>query len=180
VCPAITDGKVCSSAKQPSSAFGGGKGTQVSGGEIAGLIAAGAFAMLVLVLAVPILRLTRTIDAATRAVSEVAERTTPLLGSVNATVDNVNTALTQVQTSLDGVNLQLERLDTITGHAQMVTANVANLATVVTAAASNPLVKVAAFSYGVRKATRDRHRADEEKEVRAELKQRRRSARRGD
>jgi uncharacterized protein YoxC len=149
----------------------------VSGGEIAALIAAGAFLMLVLVLAVPILRLRRTVDAATNAIVELADRTSPLLGNVNTTVDNVNTALSQVQVSLDGVNLQLERLDTITGHAQTVTANVANLATVVTAAASNPLVKVAAFSYGVRKAAASRRRGDEEKEVRTELKERRRSAR---
>jgi uncharacterized protein YoxC len=152
----------------------------VSGGDVAALIAAGAFVMLVLVLAVPIVRLGRTVDAATRAINDLAERTTPLLGNVNTTVDNVNTALTQVQTSLDGVNLQLERLDTITGHAQTVTANVANLATIVTAAASNPLVKVAAFSYGVRKATVARRHADEEKQVRAELKARRRAARRGE
>ena len=126
----------------------------MSGGEIAALIAAGAFAMLVLVLAVPILRLRRTIDAATRALDDVADRTGPLLGNVNSTIENVNTALTQVHTSLDGVNLQLARLDTITAHAQTVTANVANLSTVVSAAAANPLVKVAAFSYGVRKAAR--------------------------
>ncbi len=147
----------------------------MSGGDVAALIAAGGFVMLVLVLAIPIVRLGRTVDAATRAINDLAERTTPLLGNVNTTVDNVNTALTQVQTSLDGVNLQLERLDTITGHAQTVTANVANLATIVTAAASNPLVKVAAFSYGVRTATVARRRADEEKQVRAELKQRRKA-----
>ena len=57
-----------------------------------------------------------------------------------------------MQTSLDGVNLQLAKVDTMTGHAQNVTANVANLATVVSAAAANPLVKVAAFGYGVRRA----------------------------
>jgi uncharacterized protein YoxC len=151
----------------------------VSGGDVAALIAAGAFVMLVLVLAVPIVRLGRTVDAATKAINDIAERTSPLLGNVNTTVDNVNTALTQVQTSLDGVNLQLERLDTITGHAQTVTANVANLATIVTAAASNPLVKVAAFSYGVRKATVARRHADEEKQVRSELKARRKAAKRG-
>ncbi len=39
----------------------------------------------------------------------------------------------------------------MTGHAQNVTANVANLATVVSAAAANPLVKVASFGYGVRR-----------------------------
>ena len=124
----------------------------MDGGQIAALIAAGAFLMLVLVLAVPILRLRHTVDAATRAINDLNERTGPLLGNVNTTVENVNTALEQVQTSLDGVNLQLAQLDTITEHAQNVTANVANLATVVTAAAANPLVKVAAFGYGVRKA----------------------------
>ncbi|HEY2947193.1 MAG TPA: DUF948 domain-containing protein [Micromonosporaceae bacterium] len=150
----------------------------MSGGEIAGLIASGAFVMLVLVLAVPILRLRHTVDAATRAINDLNDRSAPLLGNVNTTIENVNTALGQVHTSLDGVNLQLAKIDTITGHAEQVTANVANLATVVTAAASNPLVKVAAFSYGVRKAAAKRRHADEEREVRTALKERRRAAHR--
>jgi len=148
----------------------------LSGGEIAALIAAGAFLMLVVVLAVPILRLRRTIDAATRALDDVAQATGPILANVNSTISNVNTALGQVQTSLDGVNLQLSRLDTITEHVQHTTANVANLTTVVTAAASSPLVKVAAFSYGVRKAAAKRRHADEEAQLRADLKERRRAA----
>jgi uncharacterized protein YoxC len=153
------------------------KGTRVSGGAIAALVAAGAFAMLVLVLAVPILRLRHTVDAATRAINDVVDQTSPLLKNVNTTVEGVNSTLNQVQVSLDGVNLQLARLDTITGHAQQVTANVANLSTVVTAAATNPLVKVAAFSYGIRKAAANRRHADEEKQVRTEIKHRRKSAR---
>lgn len=150
----------------------------MSVGEIAALIAAGAFVMLVLVLAVPILRLRRTIDAATNAINDLNDRTAPLLVNASTTIENVNTALTQVHTSLDGVNHQLERLDTITAHAQQVTANVANLATVVSAAAASPLVKVAAFGYGVRKATAARRRAEEEKQVRETLRQRRRTGRR--
>src|SRR6476646_7815629 len=110
---------------------------RVDGGEIAALIAAGAFLMLVVVLAVPILRLRHTVDAATRAVNDLTDRAGPILGNVNTTVEHVNTALTQVQTSLDGVNIQLARIDTITSHAAQVSANVANLTTVVTAAASN-------------------------------------------
>ena len=47
----------------------------MSAGEIAGLIAAGAFLMLVLVLAVPILRLRHTVDAATRAINDLNDRT---------------------------------------------------------------------------------------------------------
>jgi uncharacterized protein YoxC len=151
----------------------------VHGGEIAALIAAGAFAMLVLVLAVPILRLRHTVDAATRALNDVADQVGPLLGGVQQTVEGVNTTLGQVHISLDGVNKELERLDTIVGHAQQVTANVANLATVVTAASANPLVKVAAFTYGVRKASAARRQADEDKQVRAEVKQRRRASRAG-
>jgi len=150
----------------------------VSGGEIAALIAAGAFAMLVLVLCVPILRLRHTVDAATRAINDINDRTSPLLGNVNTTVDNVNTALGQVQVTLDGVNTQLERIDTITSHASTVSANVANLATVVTSAAANPLVKVASFGYGLRRAARHRRKEEEEQEVRAEIKERRRSLRR--
>jgi uncharacterized protein YoxC len=145
--------------------------------DVAALIAAGAFLMLVVVLAVPILRLRHTVDAATRALAEVADRTGPMLGNVNTTIDNVNTALGQVHTSLDGVNLQLARVDTITAHAQSVTANVANLAGVVTAATSNPLVKVAAFTYGVRRAAAARRKADQEREVREVLKQQRKPSR---
>jgi uncharacterized protein YoxC len=145
-------------------------------GEIAGLIAAGAFLMLVVVLAVPILKLRHTVDAATRAINEVTDRTGPLLSNVNETVENVNAALGQVQVSLDGVNMQLAKVDTITGHAQNVSANIANLVTVVSAAAANPLVKVASFGYGLRKAASARRHAEEERDVRTTLKQWRKAA----
>jgi uncharacterized protein YoxC len=146
-------------------------------GEIAGLIAAGAFLMLVIVLAVPILKLGRTVDAATRAINDLTDRTGPLLTNVNETVENVNTTLGQVQVSLDGVNLQLAKVDTITEHAAHVTANVANLSTVVAAAAASPIVKVASFGYGLRKAVNNRRRADEDREVRETIKQRRKARR---
>jgi len=149
----------------------------VSAGEVAALIAAGAFLALVVVVAVPVLRLRHTVDAATRAVNDITDRTGPILASVNTTVDNVNATLGQVQTSLEGVNLQLARLDTITSHAAQVTANVANLTTVVTAAAANPLAKAAAFAYGVRRASARRRAAEEEAELRARMKAERRRGR---
>jgi uncharacterized protein YoxC len=149
----------------------------VSAGEIAALVAAGAFLMLVLVLAVPILRLRHTVDAATRAINDVNAQAGPLLSTVTSTVDNVNTALGQVQVSLDGVNVQLAKVDTITGHAQNISANIANLIAVVSAAAANPLVKVASFGYGLRKAAAARRHAEDEREVRATLKQKRKAAR---
>jgi uncharacterized protein YoxC len=149
----------------------------VTAGEIAGLIAAGALLMLVLALCVPILKLRHTVDAATQAINDLNDRTGPLLGNVTETVGNVNTALGQVQVSLDGVNVQLAKVDTMTEHAQNVTASVANLATVVSAAAANPLIKVASFGYGLRKAAAARRHAEDEREVRASLKQRRKAAR---
>jgi uncharacterized protein YoxC len=150
-------------------------GTGVSGGQIAGLIAAIAFAVLVLVLAVPILRLRNTVDEATRALKDVADHTGPLLTNVNTTISNVNTVLGQVHTSLEAVNVELARVDVIATNVQHVSANVANLSTVVSAAIANPLVKVAAFTYGVRKAATKRRKIDEDRAVRDELKRRRRA-----
>jgi uncharacterized protein YoxC len=146
-------------------------------GEIAGLIAAGAFLMLVLILAVPILKLGRTVDAATQAITDLNDRTGPLLGSVQETVENMNTAVDQMQICLDGVNVQLAKVDTMTSHAQNVTASVANLATIVSAAAANPLIKVASFGYGLRKAAAARRHAEDERQVRDTLKRRRKAAR---
>jgi uncharacterized protein YoxC len=151
----------------------------VNGGEIAALIAAGAFAMLVLVLAVPLLRLRHTVDAATRAIKDLNDRSAPILAKADVTVDNVNTALGQVHVSLDAVNLQLQKVDAITGHAVQVSAGVANLAGVVTSVASNPLVKVAAFGYGVRKAAARRSHQEQEQEARALVREQRRERRRG-
>lgn len=144
----------------------------VSGGAIAALIAAGAFLMLVIVVCIPVYRLRYTVDAATRAINDLNAQAKPILGNVNASVEGVNTALGQVHVTLDGVNQQLMRVDTITGHAAHVSANVANLATVVTSAAANPLVKVAAFGYGVRRAANLRKKAEDEAGVRAALKER--------
>ncbi|GGM49402.1 hypothetical protein GCM10007977_058810 [Dactylosporangium sucinum] len=146
----------------------------VTWGGLAALIAALAFLVLVCVLAVPILRLRHTIDAATGALRDAADQTTPMLERVNMTIDNVNVALQQTHTTLDGVNMQLARIDTITENVSHISSNVANLSTVVSAAAANPLVKVAAFGYGVRKAAANRRREADEAEVREQIKQRRR------
>jgi uncharacterized protein YoxC len=151
----------------------------VSGGEIAALIAAVAFLLLVGALSVPILRLRHTIDAATQTLNDINDRTGPILGNVNTSVEQVNAALGQVHTTLDGVNLQLARVDTITSHVSQVTANVANLATVVTSAAANPLAKVAAFGYGVRRASARRRAEEQEAELRSRLKAERKDRRKG-
>ena len=137
----------------------------MNGGEIAALIAAGGFVMLVLVLAVPLLRLRHTVDAATRAIRDLNDRTAPILGKADATMDEVNAALGEVRVSLESVNVQLHRVDTITSHAASISGNVANLVQVVTAVSANPLVKVAAFGYGVRRAAARRARGEAEEGI---------------
>lgn len=116
----------------------------MSAGQIAALIAAGAFVLLVLLLAIPLLKLGRTLDEATIAIRKAHENTDPLLMGANETITHVNT--------------QLERVDGITANAQAVSGNVSALSSVFTATLGGPLVKTAAVSYGVSKAIRARRK----------------------
>lgn len=145
----------------------------MSGGEIAALIASGAFAVVALALAWLLVRLRRTVDAATQAVRDLNERTGPILAKADATMDNVNGALGQARTSLDGANLQLQKVDALTGHAVQVSASVANIANVVTSVTTSPLIKVAAVGYGVRRAVARRAHQEDEREARQVLRERR-------
>jgi len=144
----------------------------VTVGEIAGLIAAGAFLLLVGALVVPILKLGRTVDAATRAITELTDQAVPVLASVQVTVDGMNE-------TLGGVNQQLDKVDSLTGHVSTVTSNVSTLTSLFAATLRSPLVKAAAFSYGLRSAVTSRRKATAEREVRTELKARRGWRRRG-
>lgn len=126
----------------------GGK-RPVSGGQIAALIAAGAFLLLVGVLAVPLLKLGKTVDATTEAINRVTDRADPILVELHTTVLKVNDSLT-------GVNHQLAKVDTITENAAAVTGNVSALASLFTNTVGGPLIKVAGLAYGVRKAFADR------------------------
>lgn len=128
----------------------------MSGGEIAALIAAVAFLLLVGILAVPLLKLGRTVDAATEAINRITDRTDPVLAQLHTTVIGVNQTLV-------GVNHQLDKVDTITEHAQNVTGSVSNLASLFGATLGGPLVKAAGLAYGLRKAVagrRGKHRED--------------------
>ena len=112
----------------------------MSVGEIAGLVAAGAFVLLVVLIAIPLLKLGRTLDETTLTIRQVREQSAPILSQANTTVTHVNS--------------NLERVDDITGNAANVSSNVAALSSVVAATLGSPLIKVAAFSYGVRTATK--------------------------
>ncbi|HEV7787769.1 MAG TPA: DUF948 domain-containing protein [Pseudonocardia sp.] len=114
----------------------------MSAGQIAALIAAGAFVLLVVLLAIPLIKLGRTLDEATIAIRKTHEGSAPLLQNADRTITHVNT--------------QLQRVDGITTNARSVTGNVSALASLFTATMGGPLVKTAAFSYGVSKAIKAR------------------------
>lgn len=135
----------------------------MSGGEIAAIIAAVAFVFLVGLLAVPILKLGRTLDEATLAIRKAHEGAQPILTNANDTVTQVNS--------------QLARVEGITANAQAMSSNAAALSSLFATTLGSPVVKVAAFSYGVRTAASKRRKADVSKRVRDEIRTERRVAR---
>ncbi len=110
----------------------------MSVGDIAGLVAAIAFVLLVIVLAVPLVKLGRVLDEARASVKEITDHTVPVLDQTAATIASTNT--------------QLVKVDSITTSAAQVGENVSALTSLVAATVGEPLVKLAAVTYGVRRA----------------------------
>lgn len=110
----------------------------MSVGELAGLLVAVFWAVLVTLLAVVLVRLSKVLREAADLVSAVTGHAVPLLTDAGEAVRRANE--------------QLERVDEITANVQDAAANANALSSTVAATIGGPLVKVAAFSYGVRKA----------------------------
>lgn len=136
----------------------------MSGGAIAATIAAAAFAVLVLLLAIPLLKLGRMLDEATLAIRKTHEGAAPLLGDA--------------QTTLLQVNAQLDQVEGIAKNVNAISSNAAAMSAIVSSTLGSPLIKAAAFSYGVRKTVSERRDAEA---VKASRRKHRadRSARRG-
>lgn len=110
----------------------------MSGVEVAGIIVAVFWAILISFLAVALVRLAQVLKAATKLVADVTDQAVPLLADASTTVRSART--------------QLDRVDAIASDVQEVTSNASALSSTVATAFGGPLVKVAAFGYGVRKA----------------------------
>jgi uncharacterized protein YoxC len=132
----------------------------VSVGQIAALVAAIAFVLLVLLLAVPILKLGRTLDEATLTIRKAREDASPIM---------VNAANT-----VEAINSQLEKVDEITVNAQSMSSNAAALTSLFASTVGGPMVKVAAFSHGIRSAAKKRRVAELEREAKKKSRARRR------
>lgn len=136
----------------------------MSVGDIAGLIAAIAFVLLVGLLAIPLLKVGKLLDEARRLVRNVTDETVPLINGVTETVGHTND--------------QLERVDAITSNVQQMTTNISALTSLFAATLGSPVVKVAAFTYGVRRAMSERRHGEVEKRVKDQLKAERKRGRR--
>lgn len=114
----------------------------MTAGALAGLIAAGVFALLVLLLAVPILKMGKVLDEVRTAIKSLSNGTTPLLEEVTATVFTTHQ--------------QLKKVDGISSNVSDASANLSALSSLIAATVGSPLIKVVAFSHGVRTALTDR------------------------
>jgi len=128
----------------------------LSGGEVAGLIVAVFWAVLVCFIGYVLVKLGKVVGEAAKLVTGVTDQTVPLLG--------------EVTTSVVHINAELERVDAITANVQTASQNVSALTSVFAATLGSPVIKVAAFSYGVRRALSARDEADVRKRVKKEMK----------
>lgn len=123
----------------------------MSVGEIAGLIAAVALCVLVALAAVPLLKLGRTLDEVRLAVRDVGNNSVPILQELKSTVVATNDELAKL-------GVVTEDASRVSAHATVVSENAAQLSTLFAATLGGPLVKTAAFSYGIRQAVKGRKR----------------------
>lgn len=105
---------------------------------MAGILVAVFWAILVSFLAVALARLAQTLRATTKLVADVTDQAVPLLAGASEAVRSAQT--------------QIDRVDAIATDVQEVTSNASALSTTVASTFGGPLVKVAAFGYGVRRA----------------------------
>ena len=117
----------------------------MSAGEIAGLIAAVAAVAFVVFCAVPLLKLGRVLEEVRLAVRDVGHNSVPILQELKGTVTATNTELAKLSVVTDDVAK-------VSAHATVVSENAAQLSTLFASTLGGPLIKTAAFTYGVRQA----------------------------
>lgn len=114
----------------------------MSGTEIAALLAAGAFVVLVVFFVLTLVKLNRAIDATTTTVNQIARRVDPIL--------------TELETTVAATNAQLAKIDAVTDHVGAVTGSVSTVFSLLSSTVTNPLVKAASVAYGLREAVKTR------------------------
>jgi len=106
----------------------------LAAGELAVVIISAALLLLVLVLALPLIKLSRLIDETTRTVEIFNNEFEPMLGEAKVT--------------LTEANKQLKRIDHITSDVEQVTENINSLVAVFTSSVGAPLSKLMGVAKG--------------------------------
>ncbi len=114
-------------------------------GDIAGLIAAVAFVLLVGFLAIPLIKLGKVLDETRLTIKNLSDETVPLIGEVTTTVGHTNHQLQKVDTITTKVGV-------ISDNGVQVATNISALTALFAATLGSPVIRVAAFTYGVRHA----------------------------
>ncbi|MFD7368593.1 DUF948 domain-containing protein [Nocardiopsis alba] len=109
----------------------------LTGGEVAALVAAVVWAVLATFLCVALVKLIKLINETTKVVSELGERTPPLLDDVASTMERTQNSL--------------ERVEEITANVQASSEDVSTMTALTRSVFTGPLVKVASFSYALRR-----------------------------
>jgi uncharacterized protein YoxC len=109
----------------------------MSPSEIASLLAAGGFVLLVLFLAVPILKLGKLIDRSSESLVQMADELTPLVSELTVT--------------LEETNRQLKKFDGISTDVAQVTKSFASMVAIFSSSIGGPMAKIAGFAEIVRK-----------------------------
>ncbi len=128
----------------------------MSPGEVAGLVVAVAWAVLVLFLGYVLVALGKALKELTRVVGEVGDSTIPVLH--------------EVTTSVATTNLALDKVEDITGNVSTITRNVSVLSQIAAVSLGGPMVKVASFSYGVRRAMGGKKQKEIQKRVKDQMR----------
>ncbi|QGF24522.1 DUF948 domain-containing protein [Raineyella fluvialis] len=121
-------------------------------GGIAGLLAAVAALLLVAFLARPLLKLARVLEEVRLVVRDFGHSLVPIMTELRGTVVAANS-------EIEKVGVITEDASRVAANATTLTRNAAELTTLFRATVGGPLVKVAAFSYGVRAAAGRRSKA---------------------
>lgn len=138
----------------------------LTGGQLAALIVAVFWAILVCFLSLALVRLSRVLTETTKLLSGVTDRAVPLLEEATTTV-----------TRASG---QLERVDGIARDVESITSNASKLTMLVTAVFGTPLARLAGLSYGIRRAFGRSGRTELRQQARADMRAARKRGIRGE
>ncbi|MEW9531310.1 DUF948 domain-containing protein [Microbispora sp. NPDC049125] len=116
----------------------------LSAGELAGLLVAVFWAILVCFMAVVLVRLARLLTETTKSVAELSDRLAPLLDDMSETVGEANRRLAAVEAVTDNV--------------REVSGNMVRITGIVSALFAGPVIKIASIGHGLRQAIARRER----------------------